>query len=202
MAEQRRVVELAHPVVARRADVEVEAPIDVMVVHVAYARMLDRRECETRADPAVGVQPPLADVTVPAGFHLADEHDFVGLDVDADAEEVAGIRSGVDDGLRRRRAKPESRRDIGAGCLDHALLILPVPVRPAGVTVVLDVQDRHVRAIQHPLALVVDVPQLDAGTVRAARGAAGRTARNRHSVCPPPVIVTHTCPAVPFAAVV
>ena len=54
-----------------------------------------------------------------------------------------------------------------AGChvdpvrLDHSLLVLPVAVGPAGVGVVLDVQDRDVRAVQQALAAIVDEPQLD-----------------------------------------
>ena len=133
VADQRRVVELADAIVAGGANVEVESPVDMMVVDVAHARALDRGKREPRADGAVGMQPPLADVAVPAGFHLADEHNLVRQDVDADAKEVAGIRSGVDDRQRRRWAEPEARRDVGAGRLDHAFLVLPIAIRPAGV---------------------------------------------------------------------
>ena len=50
------------------------------------------------------------------------------------------------------------------------LLVLPVAVRPAAVPVVTDVQDRDMRLVEHPVAPVVDVAELDPGAVGSGRG--------------------------------
>ncbi len=167
--DEWRIVELAHAIVAGGANIKVESPVDMMVVDIAHTRALNRGEREPWADCAVGVQPPLTDVAVPTGLQFAYKHDLVEQNIDADTKEVSGIRSGVYDRQGRRRAEAEARRDIGAGRLNHPLLVLPVAIRPTGIAVVLDVQNRHVRTIQNPFALVVDVAQLNAGTVGSTR---------------------------------
>src|SRR5206468_1969212 len=82
------VVELSDAVVPRGADVEVEAPVDMVVMDVADAGALDRGEAEARANRPIGGEAPLADVAVPARFHLRDEHHLLPLDVDRNAVEV------------------------------------------------------------------------------------------------------------------
>ena len=49
--------------------------------------------------------------------------------------------------------------------VDHALLVLPVAVRAAGVGVVEDVENRHVGAVEDASPAVVDEAQLDARAV-------------------------------------
>lgn len=68
-----------------------------MVLDVAHTGALDRGKCEPWANCAVGVQPLLTNVAVPAGFHFAYKHNLVKQDIDTNTKEVAGIRSGVDD---------------------------------------------------------------------------------------------------------
>src|SRR5687767_168866 len=64
----RAVVELLDEVVAVAADIKVEPPIAMVIVGIAYAGVLHCRESEAGLDCAVGVQSPLADVTIPAGL--------------------------------------------------------------------------------------------------------------------------------------
>ena len=167
-ARDRRVVELADDV-ARLADVEVEPPVDVVVVHVADAAVLGAGEAEAWPQCAVGVQPPLADVAVPAGLHLAHEDALLPVEVDRHAEVVTRVGAGVHDRLRGRRAEPEAGRDVLTRRLDHPLLPLPVAIRPALVGVVVDVQDRHVGLEEDAPPSVQDVAQLESGAPEAGR---------------------------------
>ena len=68
--------------------------------------------------------------------------------------------------------EPEARRHVGAGRPQEALLVLPVAIGPAGVAVVLHVEDRDMGAVQDLAAAIDDVPQL-----YAAAGIAGRRRR-------------------------
>src|SRR5262249_22311035 len=145
------------------ANVEVEAPVDVVVVFVADARARDRVEAEAWTDPPVCVQPPLAHVAVPARLQFADEHDLLPFDVDRGAEERPLVRIGVEDRLRRLRAEEEPGCDVRPRSLDHPLLVLPVAVRAALVAVVSDVEDRDVRLVEHAFPPVVDIAKLDPG---------------------------------------
>ena len=85
--EDGRGVELAHLVV-RAADVEVEPPVDVVVVDVADARVLHGVEPEARADGPVIVKAPTAHVTVPTRLQLADQDRLSSLAVYRGAPEV------------------------------------------------------------------------------------------------------------------
>ena len=85
-----------------------------MMMYMAYARAGHGSECEAWANSAVSVQPPLADIAVPAGLHLAHEDDLETLDVDRGAEIVASVGAGIEDSLRGRGAEPEAGRDIDA----------------------------------------------------------------------------------------
>ena len=62
VADARWVVELLDDVVPRRANVEVESPVNVVRVQVAGAAVLRAGKAEARPDRAVRVQPPLADL--------------------------------------------------------------------------------------------------------------------------------------------
>ena len=170
VARERRVVVLEHDVLAGARDVEVQPPVRMMVMDLADTRVVDRAEAEARADRAVGMQPPAADVAVPAGRELADQHHLLVVHVDRHAGEVAVVVAGVEHRLGRLGAEPEAGRHRGALGLEAALLVLPVAVRAAGVVVVADVEDRHVRPPQHALAAVGDPAQLDARAHVARRG--------------------------------
>src|SRR5215208_5037735 len=172
-ASERRVVELVDDVLRLR-DVEVEAPVHVMVVDGAHARRAGRAKEEPRPDLAVRAQAPLADVAVPPRLELGDEHDVLAGDVHADAEEVADVGAGVENRLRRRRTEAEPRRDVGAVGMDHPLLPLPVAVRPALVAVVAHVEDRHVGLVEDAAPAVGDVAELDARAPVAGRGRRAR----------------------------
>jgi hypothetical protein len=68
MVWQRRVVVLSDDIVCRSGDVEVQAPLDVVVVGVADTGVVHRAEAEPRTDRPVRVQMPSADVAVPASL--------------------------------------------------------------------------------------------------------------------------------------
>ena len=138
-----------------------------MMMEVTNARVLDRREAEARADGAVRVQTPLADVAIPSRLHLADQHDLLPLHVNGDAEVVARVVSGLENCRGGRTTEAEAGSDIGAIGLNHPLLVLPIAIGTAGVAVVFNVEDRNMRAVQDALAAIVDVFQFDARPVRA-----------------------------------
>src|SRR5215213_8206282 len=170
--DNRWRVKLANHVVLCGADVEVEPPVDVVVVDVADARIVYGREPEARADGPVIVESPPADVAIPARLHLAYHDDLLAHAVYRNTEEIAHIGSGFEDGLCWRRTPPDSWSDIRPICLDHAFLPRPVAVRAAGVAVVLDVEYRGVGLVEHEFATIHYVPELDAGSV-GPRGCGG-----------------------------
>ena len=90
--EDGRGIELADRVVLCGADVEVQPPVDVVVVEVADSRIPYGRESEPRTDGPVVVEAPLADVAVPARLHLADHNRLLPRAVDRDTEEVTRVR--------------------------------------------------------------------------------------------------------------
>src|SRR5215210_5740513 len=158
-------IEFAHHVVLRGANVEVEPPVDVVVMDLADARVFYGREPETRADGSIIMEAPAADVPIPARFHLAYHDDLLPFAVYGDTEEIARISIRFEDGLRGRWAPPDSRSDIHPIRLDHAFLELPVAVGAAGVALVLDVEDRGVGLEEHEFATIHYVAKLDAGSV-------------------------------------
>jgi hypothetical protein len=95
--------------VACGPQVEVESRVDAVVVDVAHALALHGGEAEAGADRAVHAEPPMAHVAIPAGLHLADEHDPAEQGVDPHTEEVPGVGAGVRDRQRRAVAQPEAR---------------------------------------------------------------------------------------------
>src|SRR5437588_4108067 len=75
------VIKFLHKIIARRADIEVEAPIGMVVVDIADTRTLHSSESESRPDRSVRVQAPFANITVPARLHFADQYDFLALHI-------------------------------------------------------------------------------------------------------------------------
>ena len=63
----------------------------------------------------------------------------------------------------------EAWRHVGAGRAQEALLVLPVAIGPAGVAVVLHVEDRDMGAMQDLAAAIDDVAQLHAAADIAGR---------------------------------
>src|SRR5437868_13049935 len=111
----------------------------MVVMHVAHARAFGSGEAEARVDSAIGGEPPLAYIAIPAGFHFTHQYDLLALHIDADAQKVTDVGAGIHDGLCRSGAKPEPGSDIGPLSLDLTLLILPVAIRPVCVVVITDV---------------------------------------------------------------
>ena len=142
------------------------------MVDVADAAVLHGGEAEARLDRAVGVQGPFAGVAVPARLQFGHQGDLLAVDPDGGAQEIAGVAAALDDRARLSGGEPEARRHVGAGCAQEALLVLPVAIGPAGVAVVLHVEDRDMGAVQDLAAAIDDVPQL-----HAAAGIAGRRRR-------------------------
>src|SRR5262245_31227700 len=130
-----------------------------MVVILAGAGVVGRGGPEARTDRPVDVEAPLADVAIPARLQLAHEDDLPALDKDGDAPEVAAVGPALDDGLRRRGTEPDSGNDVHAVGLETGFRVLPVAVGgtaagPDPVLEVFDVQDGHVRLVEHLLAAV------------------------------------------------
>jgi hypothetical protein len=141
-----------------------------MVVPIADAAALDCGEAETGTNGSVGRETPFTHVTIPAGFHLAYKNHLRAGDVDAYTEEVARVRARIHNGLGFAVAKHETRSDDLACCLDLTLLVLPIPVGPTSISVVLNVQNRDVRAVENALSTVVDIAKLNTGPVSAGGG--------------------------------
>jgi hypothetical protein len=116
------------------------------------------------------METPLAHVPVPSGLHLTNEDDFLALHVNGDAEEVAGVLIGVEDRCGRGRTESEAGGDVAPVRLDHALLVLPVPVAAAAARLVQHVQDRDVSTVEHALTAVVDESKLYTRAVGAGGG--------------------------------
>src|SRR5215213_1813821 len=96
VADDWRIVELFDDVVAWRANVEVQTPVDVVRMDVAGAAVLGPGEPEARANRPVSVQPPLGNVAIPPRLHLAHQHHLRSVDVDRHAGEVARVSVGID----------------------------------------------------------------------------------------------------------
>ena len=89
---------------SRRANVEIQTPIDVVRVEVAGASILRSRETEAWTDRPIRVQAPLRDVPIPAGLHLADENHLSSIYIDRHAGEISCIGAAIDDRASRLRA--------------------------------------------------------------------------------------------------
>src|SRR5690242_210524 len=100
-ADDRWVVKLHDAIAAGSLDIEIETPVGMVVVHVAHARAFGSGETEARSDSAVGGEPPLAYIAIPAGFHFAHQYDLLALHVDADAQKVTDVGAGIHDRLCR-----------------------------------------------------------------------------------------------------
>jgi hypothetical protein len=170
--DDRWRIELAHYVVLRGADVEVEPPVDVVMMGLADARTVYGREPETRADSSIIMEAPAADIPIPARFHLAYHDDLLAVAVYGNTEEIARVCSGFEDGLCGCRAPTDSWSDIRPIRLDHALLPRPVAVGAAGGRIVLDVEDRGVGLVEHEFATIRYISELNAGSV-GPRGCSG-----------------------------
>src|SRR5215207_5987563 len=170
--EDGRGVELAHHVVSCGANIEVEPPVDVVVVDRADARILYGREPEARADGPIIMEAPPADIPIPACFQLANYNNLLSLNEYPNTEKIARICSRFKDGLCGRGAPTDSWSDICPICLDHAFLELPVAERATGVAVVLDVEDRGVGPEEHEFATIPYILELNARSV-CPRGCSG-----------------------------
>jgi hypothetical protein len=97
--------------------------------------------------------------------------------VDRDPLEVPRVDRGLAERRGGRRGDPHARPrggDVGAGGLEAILGVEPVAVRAAGVSVVEDVEDGHLAALQDEPVAVEDVGDLEPGALaldglRAAR---------------------------------
>src|SRR5215218_3110497 len=160
-----RGVELADLVVLGGADVEVEPPVDVVVVDVADARILYRRESKARADGSIIVKAPTAYVSIPTGLELAHQNRLLPLAVYGNAPKVSRVRPRFKYGLRGRLGPADSGGDVCPICLDPAFLKQPVAERSAGIPVILHVEDRGVGLEEHEFATVPYVLELNTGGV-------------------------------------
>src|SRR4029077_8506184 len=74
--KDRRIIVFLDQVVAWGSEVKVEAPIDMVIVHVADAGIAHCRELEAWTYGAVGMEAPLLYVTIPAGLHFRGEDEL------------------------------------------------------------------------------------------------------------------------------
>ena len=151
-----------------------------MRVHRTNAGVLYRSETVTRADGAIDRETPFHHVSVPAGFHLGDQHHLLAelrrLAVSGDTAVIASVGAGLQSGRGDLAVRQNSYawNDVirpRIRSVEHTLLILPVAEGAAEIARVGNVQDGHVAAFHHQLAFVFDVADLDSGTFRGlARG--------------------------------
>jgi len=108
--EERGVVELPHDIVPCCHDVEVEPPIDVVMVHFthAFCDIGYGSEAEPGLERAVKAESPFRYVPVPASLHLGLEDDILAIDVVRNAGEIASIGEwGIEYGCGRFMAMSE-----------------------------------------------------------------------------------------------
>src|SRR5574341_254240 len=132
-----------------------------MMMDVADARVCPRRKTKPGTNSAVRVQPPLADIAIPTRFQLAYQDHFLPLNIDPNAEKVSRIRSRVQNGCRRSVTQAKSGSDINTVRLNHSFLPLPISIGATRVVVVMNIENRHVGAVEHALATVIHKTQLD-----------------------------------------
>src|SRR5205085_8820499 len=94
---------------------------------------------KARADGAVGVETPLADVTIPTGGQFAHEHNLAAFRVESDAAKGARVVACVEDGRGDGRAAI-AHATVCAGHVcavgdEHVLLISPITIGAAHVAV-------------------------------------------------------------------
>ena len=82
-------------VIRKTIDVEIEAPIGVMVVGLWRARIRHRREPETRFDRAVEKERPLLNVSIPPRLHLRRQDQPIDALFHRDALEGASVGPGM-----------------------------------------------------------------------------------------------------------
>src|SRR5215204_5805680 len=83
------IIEFPNDVVARRTNVEIESPVDVMMMGIADARTLDSRESKARANGSICMKTPLAEIAIPASLHFTYQYYFQSLNVDPHTKEVS-----------------------------------------------------------------------------------------------------------------
>ena len=140
-------------------DIEVKAPIDMVLVPHAGTRVACAGEAESGPDGAVVPQPPVRDIAIPPCLHLAHQPKLTVVVPQGNALKVACVRSRFENRGRWLGAQPPPRPHwVSANCEERSFLILPVPVCHA--VVVQDIENRHVRPPQPEPATVTDVPKL------------------------------------------
>src|SRR5918911_1963263 len=147
-------------VLIRRVDIEIESPVDVMMMDGADATAGGRAEAVARANRAVRIEPPLVYVTIPTSVQLRDEDQLRALRVNGHALKVARVVARFKGRGGRALNYPKARADVAKADrvrLEVAFRILPVAIRAAGIGVVFDVEDRNMRALQDHLAAILHV---------------------------------------------
>ncbi len=156
----RWVIVLLNEVIYGRMQVEIQAPITMVIMYFADARITCRGEFKARSDRTVDVKAPFLNVAVPPSLHLGRQRQLTFGLVDSDAGEIPAVitRAGR---LWRSVRPPEAGRHIRAIASNTMLFVLPVTIWAAGIIVIFDVQDGDVRLIKHAFATVIDESKLE-----------------------------------------
>src|SRR5215204_2752095 len=159
---------LLDDVPAGTIDIKVQAPIDVVLMPHARARVACARKTEPGPDRAVVEQSPFRDIAIPPRLDLAHQPQLTVLVPQGDALEIACVRAGLEDRGWRLCAQPPTRSNgVSADSEEWSFLILPIPVCHA--VVVQHIENRHVGPPQDESAAVSDVPQLYPGALAIGR---------------------------------
>jgi len=132
-------------------------------------------KAEEWQDPTVGLEYPAHVVAVPTGFHLARQDQLVRIFLGSDAEECSHVPTRTTlcaDGQGRRSRLGVAGQDLIV-CDELNFPVLPVAKAAAPASVIVDVHDRCMSALEHQLAAVMNIAEFDPGAVSAAaiRGA-------------------------------
>lgn len=97
--EERRVVVFTHEIVPRRYNVEIKAPVDVMVMDITDAEvvvmcLMHSPKPEPGLQRTVEMEPPFGNISVPACTQLGLQHDFLAFDIDGYTHKIATVGAG------------------------------------------------------------------------------------------------------------
>jgi hypothetical protein len=165
--EGRKLVVFPHDVIARSHDVEIEPPIDVVVVYLTNAirGLINGSEPESRLERAVDMESPFRYVSVPACNQLGLENDFEAIDVVRNASEIAPVDvRGIEYRFWRGMAQSESWTEVSPRAAKGPFLPLPIPILGATtdrIILILHIQYGYMSSVEQRLAFVPDVSEFD-----------------------------------------
>ena len=154
-------------IIPRRADIQIEAKIGVVVVAVSLMGIKAvRRESHPRQHATVQRKRPRHEVAVPTGLHHGGYGKAIRVVVGGNAE-VRTILPRFEDRLRRREAQPEAGREIGADGVEARFGVLPIAKFRVVRRSVKHGQDRKMSQVQDALSFVVGIADFEPRSIQA-----------------------------------